>query len=97
VEFVFDLHTVESSSVVTRERVARSDETLEEDLARDVRRAPAPSYELDRLVEVGVALCDPFRERKGITGFHEHMEAPAFDLAALILFPLEDRQLFHPA
>jgi hypothetical protein len=25
------------------------------------------------------------------------VKAPTFDLPALILFPLEDRQLFHPA
>jgi hypothetical protein len=25
------------------------------------------------------------------------VEAPAFDLAALVLFSLEDRQLVHPA
>jgi hypothetical protein len=25
------------------------------------------------------------------------VKAPTFDLPALVLFPLEDRQLFHPA
>jgi hypothetical protein len=42
-------------------------------------------------------LGDPLRERKWVAGLHEDVKAPTFDLPALVLFPLEDRQLFHPA
>jgi hypothetical protein len=70
---------------------------LQQDLRSDFGRAAAPAHELDRLVQVGFALRDPLRERKGIPRLHEDVEPPALDLVALVLFSLEGRQLFHPA
>jgi hypothetical protein len=70
--------------------------SLEQDLRGHVGRAAAVADELDSLVEVGLALRDSLGERKRVTGLHEHVETPALDLAALVVFALEDRQLVHP-
>ena len=70
---------------------------LQENLRRDVGRATAATDELHGFMKVGLALRDPLRERERVTGLHEDVKAPTLDLPALILFPLEDRQLFHPA
>ena len=70
---------------------------LQEDLRRDVGRAAAMTDQLHRFVKIGFALGDPLRERKRVAGLHEDVKAPTFDLPALVLVPLEDRQLFHPA
>jgi hypothetical protein len=53
--------------------------------------------QLHGFVKIGFALSDPLRERKRVAGLHEDVKAPTFDFPALVLFPLEDRQLFHPA
>jgi hypothetical protein len=70
---------------------------LEQDLGRDFGCAAAAADELDRLVEVGLAVRDALRERERVARLHEDMEPPAFDLAALVLFSLEDRQVVHLA
>jgi hypothetical protein len=70
---------------------------LQEDLRRDVGRAAAMTDQLHGFVKVGFALGDPLGEWKRVAGLHEDMKAPTFDFPALVLFPLEDRQLFHPA
>ena len=53
--------------------------------------------QLHGFVKIGFTLGDPLRERKRVAGLHEDVKAPAFHFPALVLFPLEDRQLFHPA
>jgi hypothetical protein len=70
---------------------------LEEDLRGDVGGAAAMTDQLHGFVKIGFALGDPLGERKWVAGLHEDVKAPTFDLPALVLFPLEDRQLFHPA
>src|SRR6266508_4233457 len=97
VELVLDLHTVESSSAHVQGESRSRAETLEEDLRRDVGRAAAMTDQLHGFVKIGFALSDPLRERKRVAGLHEDVKAPTFDFPALVLFPLEDRQLFHPA
>jgi hypothetical protein len=94
---MLDLHTIESSSADSSVESRSRAETLEKDLRRDVGRAAAKTDELDGFVQVRFALGDSLRERKRVAGLHEDMKAPTFDLSALVLFPLEDRQLFHPA
>jgi hypothetical protein len=69
---------------------------LEENLGGHLGRAAAASDEFDRLVQIGLALGDALGERERVTSLHEHVQAPAFDLAALVVFSLEDRQLVHP-
>jgi hypothetical protein len=70
---------------------------LQEDLRRDVGRAAAMTDQLHGFVKIGFTLGDPLRERKRVAGLHEDVKAPTFHFPALVLFPLEDRQLFHPA
>ena len=62
---------------------------IEQDLGGDVRGAATGADQLDRLMEIRVALRDPLGEGKRITRLHEDVEAPALYLAAFVLFPLE--------
>ena len=52
--------------------------------------------QVDREVEVGVARRQALGERERVPGFHQHVEAPALHLAALVLVPfVKKRQLIH--
>src|SRR5438046_2445688 len=69
---------------------------LEEDLGRRFGRAAALD-ELDRDVQIRFAAGETLCERKGIAGFHQHVEAPALDLGALAAGGLDDLgRLAHP-
>jgi len=66
-------------------------------LGRNLGQAASPIDELNGLVQVGFALCDPLREGERKARLHQDVQAPALHLAALVLFSFKDRQLFHPA
>src|SRR5439155_5088290 len=70
---------------------------LKEDLCRDVGRAAAVRDEIDRRVEVGLALSDSLRKRQGIAGLDQDVQPPALDLAALVVDALDRRHGIHVA
>src|SRR6476620_9368059 len=57
---------------------------LEEDLGGGLWLAASPD-ELDRGMEIRLAVRQAFGERERIARFHQHMEPPALDLGALAL------------
>ena len=61
----------------------------EQDLGRRLGRA-AVLNELDGSVEIRFAGGQPLRERKGVSGFHQDVQAPALDLRSLAAVPLKD-------
>jgi hypothetical protein len=70
----------------------------EQDVGRDLGRAPLAADEVDGDVQVGAALGEALRERERVAGVYEHVEAPALHLVALVLVLfVEKRQLIHVA
>jgi len=69
---------------------------LEQDVGGGLGSAAAAVDQVDREVEVGMARCQALGEGERVAGLHQHMEAPALNLAALVLVPfVEKRQLIH--
>jgi hypothetical protein len=63
--------------------------SLDQNLDGRLGRA-ALAHELDGPVQVGFAAGQPLGEREGIPGFHEHVQAPAFDLRLVAAVRLDD-------